>query len=306
MGWYIKSWLNLNKIKKSKFMEVENLDDNQGWGNILKLILPYFFIVGIFQLTGYYFAGLDVNDYRDIHKTPLQAFIVELLTLTGNFIVIWLFMKFVDKKPFSSLGFEKGDIWRDILKGFAFGFIIMLMGFSILIMIKQIEFININLDLFSFFLSFALYIFVAISEEILLRGYVLKNLMFSFHNYIALIISSVIFSLMHMGNPHINLFSLFELFIAGILLGLPYILTKKLWFSIALHFSWNFFQGTIFGFNVSGQEHYSIIETKFINATIWNGGDFGFEGSIISIFLQILAIIFIFFDFKKRRLNQII
>lgn len=285
-------------------MEVDNLNDNQGWGNILKLILPYFFIVGIFQLIGYYFSGLEIDDSKDIHKTPTQAFIVAFLTLIGNFIVIWLFMKFVDKKPFSSLGFEKGDIWRDILKGFVFGFIIMLIGFSILIMTKQIEFININLDLFSFFLSFALYIFVAISEEILLRGYVLKNLMFSFHNYIALIISSVIFSLMHIGNPHINLFSLFELFIAGILLGLPYILTKKLWFSIALHFSWNFFQGTIFGFNVSGQEHYSIIETKFRNATIWNGGDFGFEGSIISIFLQISAIIFIFLFFKNRSLNQ--
>ena len=103
-------------------MEVENLDDNQGWGNILKLILPYFFIVGIFQLIGYYFSGLDIDDSKDIHKTPTQAFIVAFLTLIGNFIVIWLFMKFVDKKPFSSLGFERGDIWKDILKGFVFGF----------------------------------------------------------------------------------------------------------------------------------------------------------------------------------------
>ncbi len=282
-------------------MEVVNLEDNQGWANVLKLILPYFFIVGIFQLIGHYYAGLDIDNYNEISTTPTQDFIVVSSTLIGTLTVIGLFIKFVDKKPFSSLGFEKGGIWKDILKGLALGFIIMLIGFTVLIATKQIEFINMNFNLFSFILSFGIYIFVAVYEEILLRGYVLNNLMCSFNKYIALLISSVIFSLLHAGNPHVNLFTLFELFIAGILLGLPYILTKKLWFSIALHFSWNFFQGTIFGFNVSGQENYSIIETKFRVATIWNGGDFGFEGSIISFFLQIFGILVIYYTFRTEK-----
>jgi membrane protease YdiL (CAAX protease family) len=291
---------NIINVKKKYFMEMVNLEGKQGWANVLKLILPYFFIVGTFQLIGFYYAGLDIDNYEEIRRTPIQDFIVKFSTFIGTLTVIGLFIRFVDKMPFSSLGFEKGDIWKDILKGLALGFIIMLIGFTVLITTKQIEFVNTNFKLSSFFLSLTIYVFVAIYEEILMRGYILKNLMFSFNNYIALIISSVIFSLLHAGNPNVNLFSLFELFIAGILLGLPYILTKKLWFSIALHFSWNFCQGTIFGFNVSGQEHYTIIETKFSVATIWNGGDFGFEGSILSFFLQILAIVLIYYSFRTE------
>ncbi len=87
---------------------------------------------------------------------------------------------------------------------------------------------------------------------------------------------------------------------AGLLFGLSYIYTKNLWFPIALHFSWNFFQGTVFGFNVSGKETYSLIITKENSFNIWNGGNFGFEGSILSILFQIFAIGIVFLIFKNR------
>jgi hypothetical protein len=79
--------------------------------------------------------------------------------------------------------------------------------------------------------------------------------------------------------------------LAGILLGTPYIFTQNLSIPFALHFSWNFFQGTIFGFNVSGKTIYSIISFSCPQETIWNGGKFGFEGSIICMFLQVMAIV---------------
>jgi len=100
---------------------------------------------------------------------------------------------------------------------------------------------------------------VAIVEEVLFRGYILKNLMSSFNKYIALFFLSILYSLIHSFNPNIDMFSLLVLFLAGIVLGLSYINTKKLWFPIALHLSWNLFQ-TLIGLNVSGQDTYSIIE----------------------------------------------
>jgi hypothetical protein len=99
---------------------------------------------------------------------------------------------------------------------------------------------------------------------------------------------------------YIEILSLIQLFIGGLLLGIPYIITRNLWFSIGLHFSWNFFQGTIFGFNVSGIENYSIIQTKYNTANIWNGGLFGFEGSILCLILQIVAIALILLKFNKE------
>ena len=81
--------------------------------------------------------------------------------------------------------------------------------------------------------------------------------MSSFNKYKALIISSILFSIMHGLNPNISLFSLFDLFLAGIVLDLSYINTKNLWFPIDMHLSWNLFQ-TLLGFNVSGQDTYLI------------------------------------------------
>ena len=96
-----------------------------------------------------------------------------------------------------------------------------------------------------------------------------------------------------------DLFSFFNLVLAGIFLGIAYIYTKNLWFPIALHFSWNLFQ-TLLGFKVSGQESYSIIEFNLKENNLINGGEFGFEGSILSVMFQIVFIIVIVKYFKKE------
>lgn len=280
-------------------------DRRQGWQNILQIILPYCLIVGIFQIIGDNIARIDVINFQSIAKSPIQILIISFASLAGTTTVIWLFMKYVVVEPFASLGFGKKFIKEDTIRGIYYGLIIMSIGFICLILSDEIEFTKLNFNFLSFVLSLLHYIVVAISEELLVRGFILSNLMKSFRSYLALIISSVIFSLLHAGNPNINLFGFFQLFVAGILLGLPYLYTKNLWFSIALHFSWNFFQGTIFGFNVSGVENYSIISTDFKFASIWNGGDFGLEGSVIALILQIIAILILYFSFENKLKNKL-
>lgn len=273
----------------------------EGWCNIFKLIIPYFFIVGLFQWIAYYNLGLEINNIEMVHKTPFQLLIVSFATLLGTLITIWLMMKFADEKPFHTLGFKNHLIGKDICKGIFLGFIIMLLGFSILYFTNQIEVQNVVFDSKSFFFGLFLFIFVGIAEEVLVRGYILKNLLASFNNYIALFISAIIFSVLHLGNPFMDFISFTQLFVIGFLFGIPYVITRKLWFSIALHFSWNFFQGTVFGFNVSGNQHFSIIQTKFNTPTIWNGGYFGFEGSILCLLLQLMVISVILFEYRKKR-----
>lgn len=109
---------------------------------------------------------------------------------------------------------------------------------------------------------------------------------------------------MHCINPSINLFSLLDLFLAGIVLGLPYIYTKNLWFSISMHLSWNLFQ-TLYGFNVSGLDTYSIIEFEIIDENLINGGGFGLEGSYLSIIAEILTLVGIEIYYKKQAVNDV-
>lgn len=272
---------------------------SSGWKHILLFIFPYFVIVGLFQWLGYIVARLDITRVHQV-KSPFEAFIVTFFSLAGTFLTVWIFRKYVDRKSIASLGFVRKYIGRDLLLGLVFGFVIILTGFTCLVISGQIQIQNVNFSLTDLLLSLGLFVFVAVTEELLIRGYVLNNMMVSFNKYVALAISSLVFSILHLANPNISLLGFTELFLSGILLGISYIYTQSLWFPIALHFSWNFFQGTIFGFNVSGIEQYNLIVTKYEAANIWNGGTFGFEGSVLSLGFQLIAIVFIVHLYKNR------
>lgn len=269
----------------------------EGWQRIIVLIIPYLFIAGIFQVFGGLIAGIDIADFES-QKTSYQHLLISIFDLIGTFFVLWIFMKFVDKEHFIKLGFESKGKLKTFVIGIFIGLIIMTLGYLILIYLKEIFFIRINFQFRELLVTIALYSIVAVVEETLFRGYILKNFMNSLNKNIALIISSILFSLMHCINPSINFFSLLDLFLAGIVLGLPYIYTKNLWFSIAMHLSWNLFQ-TLYGFNVSGLDTYSIIEFRIIDANLINGGAFGFEGTYLSIIAEILTLVGIEIYYKK-------
>ena len=107
-------------------MEDSNLIQNKGWQNVLKLILPYFLIVGTFQLIAYCYLGVEITNIENIHKTPFQSLIVAFATLIGTLSVIGLMQKFVDKKPFYEIGFKNIEPINDIVKGLLLGFSIIL------------------------------------------------------------------------------------------------------------------------------------------------------------------------------------
>ncbi|SDY12099.1 hypothetical protein SAMN05444411_1302 [Lutibacter oricola] len=278
---------------------------NYDWLRILYLILPYFIIVGIFQFIGVLIAGIDVNDLvnKSVEETSFQKMIISFFDLLGTFFVIWIFMKLVDKKAFVQLGFQIKKRLVDIVIGLFLGAIIMILAFVGLNFIGEIVHSNTNFDNSELLISIATFTIVAFVEETLFRGYILRNLMSSFNKYIALIISSILFSLMHGANPNIDTFALINLFLAGILLGATYIHTKNLWFPIALHLSWNLAQ-TLVGFNVSGQDVYSIIEFTIADKNVINGGDFGFEGTISAVIVMILMIIAIEIYYRKKKTNH--
>jgi hypothetical protein len=92
-----------------------------------------------------------------------------------------------------------------------------------------------------------------------------------------------------------------NIFLAGILLGVVYVYTERLWFAISLHFTWNFFQGPVFGSQVSG----TVTDGTFIQLTktgnpLITGGDFGFEGSLLMTFMMIAIIFALGLHYHKK------
>jgi membrane protease YdiL (CAAX protease family) len=284
---------------------------HKGWLTAILSIIPFFIFAILFQGIGLGFTSalgeygiieFDFDTYfevEDVMRDYIAAdTIIQYFDLIGIFLLLWILMKYVDKEPFINLGFSLKGKMKDIILGMVLGFLLMAVGYSILILLGEIKFVSFNYDLKSIILLFLLFIAVSLVEETYVRGYVLKNLLKSFNPVISLIISSAIFALLHFFNPNVNYIALTELFIAGILLGISYVYTKNLWFPIALHLSWNFFQ-VMFGFNVSGMDTYSLIEFEILENNNINGGDFGFEGSYLSILFSLIMIYFLWRYYKK-------
>lgn len=258
----------------------------KGWARILLIIFPYLVIVGIFQFIGLTISGVTYSN-PDFSESSAQQLIISFFGLLGTFLVLWIFMKYIDREKFIMLGFQMKNRSLDFMVGTLVALVTMISGFVLLIGFNEIKYSAIVLKFDEVVISVLLFLIVAVVEEALFRGYVLKNLMLSTNKYVALVISSVLFSLMHGFNPNMSLFSFLDLFCAGMILGITYIFTKNLWYPIGLHFGWNLFQ-THLGFNVSGQDFYSVLEFNYTSPNLLNGGEFGFEGSILSLFAQVL------------------
>ncbi|MDA3952736.1 MAG: type II CAAX endopeptidase family protein [Bacteroidales bacterium] len=271
----------------------------RGWIRALLLLIAYIIGITIFGVITTVIisvvTGTNLMDIEALMTNPDNLwirFVMQFVSLIVTFIVIWIFRKYIDRKSIMSMGFQFKGKNIDVVFGLFLGFLLMFLGFGILKLTNNLEVISISYNTKVVFGGFFFFLIVAIIEEIIFRAYVLNNLMDTFKNkYVALIISAIMFALFHGMNPNLSLMGFVNLIVAGGALGVTYIHTKNIWFPVFLHLSWNFFQGPIFGFEVSGLYFNSVIQQNVIGNDLITGGKFGFEGSIIITILLLGMII---------------
>ena len=131
---------------------------------------------------------------------------------------------------------------------------------------------------------FILFILVSLFEEILFRGYVM-NTMRAKHNKksVMYIVSALLFTFAHVFNPNLAILGLINIFFIGLLFAYMFDRTRSLLMPIGFHFTWNFFQGSIFGFPVSGLDPHGLYKIDVTtNVPLLTGGTFGLEASILT------------------------
>ena len=165
---------------------------------------------------------------------------------------------------------------------------------------KHLQWTDITFSGTDLFIEFGMLLIVAFYEEIVFRGYILNNLMESFNRWVALLLSAVLFTVFHLDNPGINIIPSINIFLAGILLGINYIYTKNLWFAILFHLGWNFFQGPVLGYKISGVNLPTLLQTELKGDLLLTGGDFGFEGSFFCTGLIVIAILLLYRLYENR------
>ena len=127
-------------------------------------------------------------------------------------------------------------------------------------------------------------------EEVIFRGVIFRITEEALGTWLALGITVALFGLVHLGNPNASLYGAAAIGIeAGALLGAAYVLTRRLWLAIGIHFGWNFIQGGVFGPNVSGIRVESLLRSELSGPELLSGGSLGVEGSIFAIIVCLLA-----------------
>jgi membrane protease YdiL (CAAX protease family) len=137
--------------------------------------------------------------------------------------------------------------------------------------------------------------FAALLEELLFRGFLFQRLVAGIGAWPTQLLLAVLFAVAHAGNPGMEgataVWASIDIGLAAILLGLAYLRTRSLALPFGLHLGWNWAQGYLLGFGVSGFDHTGWLQPVFLDKPQWlTGGTFGPEASVFGVVVDVLMI----------------
>ena len=263
---------------------------------LTKILVGSILVVSIYLLMCY---GLgELFNFLTLTKEISSLLIALLSSMIAILVYVFLFKSY-EKRKITELSADR------ITKNLFFGILLgaLLQSLTILVMYLKGSFEIISVNSFLFLIPGLTMAFSsAIFEEILMRGVFFRLMEEKLGSVIALVISALLFGLLHLSNPNSSLLLALGLAIqAGLLLASAYIFTRSLWFPIAIHFAWNFTQSGIFGARVSGNTISKTLLTTKIEGPEWlTGGQFGPEGSIQATLFCLLATIILLILSKRQ------
>ena len=231
-----------------------------------------------------------------------------IVALPAVTISVWIARRGLDRRSFSSLGLEWGSLAvRDSLIGFVIPAPLFALAFVTQWGLGWLEIegwgwsqASFALVVLGVVLGLVAFLAVGLYEELLFRGYYLQNLRDGTGLALALFVSSAVFALAHSGNLSASIASTVGIFSAGYFLAYGWLRTRALWLPIGLHIGWNFFQGPVFGFAVSGNPTPSIVVHTVEGPELLTGGGFGPEAGLIVLPLIALGSALIWLTTRGR------
>ena len=272
-----------------------------GWRLLLQILLIgiiNFILVGVIGILGIpKLSGKWGLLFRQIQ---------ELIVYASS---IYIASRWLDRRSFESLGLKVGrQALFDLLAGI--GIVLVQLGFIYGIMSSlgwltfdgfAWEFDAPGTVLMNTLLFFVIFLLVGWNEELLSRGYHLQTIASGLNMFWAVLISSAFFGLLHLDNPHATWVSTAGIFFAGVYQSYGYIRTRQLWLPIGLHVGWNFFEGVVFGFPVSGLDIYALTRIQVTGPVSWTGGAFGPEAGLILLPSLIVGSALIYWFTRNRK-----
>lgn len=271
-----------------------------GWRLLLQILLMLIF--GAFFVI---IAGLLGLLEEALGPAWGQIFNFFAITLS-----IYVARRWLDNRSFQSLGLQVDrHTLLDILAGLGITFLQMGLIYIVMSGLGWLtfegfawEFEPLSVVIPTVLTFLLLFVLVSWNEELLSRGYHLQTIASGTNLFWGVVISSAIFGLLHLGNPNATWVSVAGIFFAGVFLAYGYIRTRQLWLPIGLHWGWNFFEGVVFGFPVSGLDIYALTRITVTGPVAWTGGEFGPEAGLIVLpALALGALLIHFYTLRRSR-----
>ena len=242
------------------------------------------------------FSGLNLDD-----KSPLGFFFNHLSFIALPIMVI-IYASKIEKRSLRSVGFTKGNLIPSIVKGFCIGFLLILAIVILSLLFGQFKFEGIDFSACIYLPLFLIaYAIQSFGEEIICRGWALTYFAKRHGILFAIIISNIFFVLPHMGVTGFDLLTAINIFLIGTLFAIIFLKYDNIWINGAVHATWNFLMGPVFGLDVSGIATLHLLKISKISPNILNGGAYGPESSLIVTIVVIMALILAVYLFKKGK-----
>lgn len=243
----------------------------------------------------------------------LNAFVMGASML----VALWPIGRYVDRRHLADFGLKiNRDWWIDfgfgLVLGSALPTAIFLVGWTAGWFSVTGTFVAESAFLTSLVIIVLFFVAVSIGEELLLRGWLLTNLAEGFRLWgqriavgLAILGSSLVFGLVHLGNPDVSLVAVAMTILAGVWFGLAYVLTGRLGIPLGGHITWNAFIGSFYGLPVSGIEAKLTFVAVDVAGPDWvTGGGYGPEAGVLGAAGMVAGILAIFW-WAKRQEGQI-
>jgi len=272
-------------------------------GQLLLLVLSIAFLGA---LANWFLNTLDDISYEGF------LLLTTLITCLAITLSIFIARRFLDRRTFISLGLKGNrqaiyDLFFGIaITGLMIGLIYLLEWAAGWLTVESLAWQseswgNLAASILIMVILFGL---VSWQEELISRGYWLQNLRAGLNLSLGVLLSSALFALAHSFNPNLSWQAFLGLFLSGLFLAYGYLQTRQVWLPIGLHLGWNFFEGNVFGFPVSGQYFYQLIRQTTSGPDIITGGAFGPEGGLILLPALLLGTAGVFWYTRNRNRVQ--
>ncbi|WP_345323535.1 type II CAAX endopeptidase family protein [Candidatus Villigracilis proximus] len=268
------------------------------------------------------YHGINLWVYRNRHfherRPPLEAGFWMSLQLILSFVlvyaILWAWLKFFEKRPFWTLGYEAKNALMQYGRGFLAGALMFGGAVAILAVTGGVVFEQGDPTQQGFaalggvIIVLLGWIVQGGAEEVLIRGWVLPVIGARYKPWIGLLVSSLIFALLHGLNPGLSVIALINLALFGVFAGLYAMREGSMWGISALHSVWNWVQGNFFGFEVSGTNAGggTLLNLKETGADWLTGGAFGPEGGLAVTIVLVIAIAVTLFWKSKAIIQEVI